>query len=419
MRVRRVAAVVALLLASSGLPATANGPIRVLEAVVENRFPEQLAFRLRVKSDAAEIRQVQLVFARAGATSRTVMPVEVPTEQSVEAEFVWKTLQQSGVPPGAPIIYHWSIVDAAGNRLQTPEQTVYCDDVRHAWRMKSAGLVTVLWYEGDDEFGQALLDAAVTAVERLAGEAGITLSLPVRVVVYADVETFQSAYLATKQWAGGLSHPEMGLTVQAIPPTRSEVIPEVIPHEISHLVFYQATHHAYSDPPAWLNEGLAVSSELRSHEYEMSLVAQAARRGQLHSLAALGGGFPPDPQEARLAYAESYAIVQYIVETYGRAGLTALLDAFRQGSSREEAIQTALGVSPEELEAGWRAWAVALDEASGETRSARLRRPVRWLALLLALACCGPSVPLVVASAVIVVLAVIRRGRSERPPEKV
>ena len=58
---------------------------------------------------------------------------------------------------------------------------------------------------------------------------------------------------------------------------------------------------------------------------------------------------------AILSYAESYSIIEFILDRYGPGGLSALVDVFAEGETAEEGVRRALGVSLEELEAEWRA----------------------------------------------------------------
>jgi len=90
-----------------------------------------------------------------------------------------------------------------------------------------------------------------------------------------------------------------------------------------------------------------------AHSSEMALVRRAVQRGGLLSLAQISGGFPPDPDVARLSYAESLTTVQFILERYGPEGMAAFLAAFRDGKTTDEAVQQVFGLSLEEFEGQW------------------------------------------------------------------
>ena len=117
------------------------------------------------------------------------------------------------------------------------------------------------------------------------------------------------------------------------------------------------TFHRRSNPPTWLNEGVAQYNESGIHRATLRDVETAANRGDLIPLSALEVGFGYfNEARTRLAYAEALSAVTYLVETYGDAGLAALLAAYREGMVTREAFPAALAVTPGEFEAGWTVW---------------------------------------------------------------
>ena len=55
-----------------------------------------------------------------------------------------------------------------------------------------------------------------------------------------------------------------------------------------------------------------------------------------------------------LSYAESDSLVKYIVDRYGHDRLSSLLAVFKEGSTYDAALQSALGVDSAGLETVWR-----------------------------------------------------------------
>ncbi|MCC6312974.1 MAG: hypothetical protein IT337_03105, partial [Thermomicrobiales bacterium] len=84
-------------------------------------------------------------------------------------------------------------------------------------------------------------------------------------------------------------------------------------------------------------------------------LGDAAAAGKLDRLRTLNGQFPYDANATMLAYAESMSVVEYIIATHGEDGLAKLIAVFRDGVSYDDAVQQALGVSLDELDAAWRA----------------------------------------------------------------
>jgi len=358
-----------LLLAGLGIrPAAAQEqPIRVLSEPFENNFPVELFFKIEVESTAADISRIKLYYHLRGSTSQTQVPLEFTPARRVPASYRWHTEFQT-VPPGAPILYHWEIKDKAGNTLTTEEKTYYYDDVRFDWKTLADEELVVFWYEGGDEFGQEVYDMASLSLRQLEERLGVQLDFSIRIVAYGSQEDFVSAFPRMNDWVGGRAFTAMGLTVQTMPPWDHEWVADVIPHEISHLLFYQVTDNPYVAPPAWLNEGLASYNELKENSYYDELVAQAAADGTLLPMAFIVGGFPADHERAILAYAQSYSLVKTLIDGYGWEKMGAYLHAFKTAKlsfDEAAAFQGIYGLSFEEFLAQWR---ISVGAAAGPTQ---------------------------------------------------
>ena len=130
----------------------------------------------------------------------------------------------------------------------------------------------------------------------------------------------------------------------------------MIPHEIAHLFFYQVINADIYFWPSWLDEGLAQYYEFTSNDPALERVIQAAHDDELLRLVLISGDFGSDPERAHLAYDQSYAVVVYMLETWGGEGLGKLVTNFREGLDYREAIEGAYGLTWEEFEASWITW---------------------------------------------------------------
>jgi hypothetical protein len=413
----RSALLVALLALSLCLPfaqtVRADAPIRVLSSTTRNNFPVELFFDIEALDEASAIVSIQLSYRMRGQGSETIAPVEFEPGRRVEAQYRWRT-ERITIPPGIPIEYHWEVKDQAGNRLRTEPQVVFYDDVRFDWQVLENGDVAVFWYGGGEGVGQRLFDAAVAALERLSASTKTSLESALRIVVYASEDDFRSAFPYLNEWVGGRAFTEAALIVlyaESDAAGMAWTVEQGIPHEVSHILFHQATDHAYSFPPTWLNEGLAMYNENVSHGSELALVRRAAQRGELLSLAQISGGFPPDPDVARLSYAESLTTVQFILERYGPEGMAALLEAFREGKTTEEAVRQVFGLSLQQFEEQWREYVTGMAGAV-ESEPLYVPREVPRLSLvwLLGGLCCTSVLALTALAFLALVL--FRRGRA-------
>jgi hypothetical protein len=335
--------------------AQATEPIRVLETAAQNDYPNGLTFTLHAEADRP-LAQIEVYYRTQGSGSTTRQPVAFEPGQEVLALYTWDTSRIT-VAPSTPVIVYWKLADEDGNRLTTPEQTVYYDDLRYEWREIRDPKLIVRWYEGDEAFGRFVYQTAQAALRQMETSSGQELALPVFVLLYANDEDFGSWHSYVDRWVGGQAFPPLGVTAEIVPPNADRAwIEDVLPHEIAHLFFYQALRGGMSSWPAWLDEGLAQYYEFGSPDAALDRAARAARQGALLPLSSLSGGFGRDPEQVRLSYDQSLSAVTYLLETWGDAGLQGLLDVFRQGKSPRVAVQEALGITWEQFEAGWITW---------------------------------------------------------------
>ena len=352
--------------------ATAEGDIVVARYTHQNDFPNQIRFSLEV-SCSSEIKRVLFYYRIEPSLVLTYAFPEIKPGQRVTAEYIWNT-QRRYIPPGMHMTYYWVIEDAAGGKLKTEPTAFVVEDVRFRWQHLSDGNVNLHWYRGDRDFSATLMSFTQDALARLSEEAGIQLSEPINIYIYASKQDLLGALEPKAQeWTGGRALSEQGLIILQVEPTRSGLVwaERALPHELSHLVVGQVTENPYGDIPHWLDEGLAMRAEGElSVEFRRSLDT-AVRENKLISLRSLASNFPTDSERAVLSYAESYSVVSFILRQYGRDKMAELLGIFREGATYDDALQRALGIDLDGLEREWRA---SLDlpplEASAPTAAA-------------------------------------------------
>ena len=80
---------------------------------------------------------------------------------------------------------------------------------------------------------------------------------------------------------------------------------------------------------------------------------EAVRSKDLVPLDALAGRFPSDLNRGFLAYGEGDSAIDYLVRTHGRDALVALVQAYKDGLTDDEAFTRALGVDLAAFQTGW------------------------------------------------------------------
>lgn len=132
---------------------------------------------------------------------------------------------------------------------------------------------------------------------------------------------------------------------------------QVLRHEYAHTVTLSATENRI---PHWLTEGLAVYAEGAPLRWEwIPLLYEATTRHRLFDPEGLTWGFvrPRRPSDRPLAYAQSFWMCQYLIETYGREAMLRLLQSFRDGRSESSAFLAVIGRDVSQFHAEFVRWA--------------------------------------------------------------
>jgi hypothetical protein len=353
------AAAAAIALASLGVPLVAAADVTFGTATASSAFAKSLSFSQPITVSSSSVARTELLLLFPGALGPTLN--EVPATSPLGSgdhvlKFVWDPATDGHIAPNTLITATWRVTMADGTVAEGPALRYRYRDDRFDWRTREGDLVSVHWYEGDAAFGAralAIAEAGVANAEKLLG---VTEKDPIDFYVYADQTAFYAALgPGTPENVGGEAHADIRTMFALITPGQVDQawVKEVVPHELTHLVFNTAVDNPYHAPPRWLNEGLAVYLSRGYTSSDRSEVQAASAAGTLAPLASLGGAFP-NGDRFFLAYAESVSAVDYMVKTYGKPDLVKLIRSYAQGLTDDEAFKAALGVDVAAFDAGWR-----------------------------------------------------------------
>lgn len=337
-------------------PATllaAPGDITVVSSAQENKFPNEIIFRLEARS-SAEIKKVTLFYRIGEAKVQSYAYPSITPGTSIKTEYSLNT-QKTYIPPTTEITYQWQIDDAAGNSLKTNSTSFSYDDVRFKWNKLTKDGLTIYWYKGSQAFAEDLLSAAAAAIKRISSEIGITYEHPMRIVVY-DSKTDMDSAMPKKSDTYTRETITLGVRlsgeVLALLANQADV-KQTLAHELSHMVVHQLVENPYSDIPAWLDEGLSMVAEGELPPGNKRALDDGIRRDGLLSVRSMTS-YSGDPAKVNLFYAESYSVVRFLLDNYGRDKMAQLLRVFKEGNTADDALRTVYGFTTDELDAKWR-----------------------------------------------------------------
>jgi hypothetical protein len=341
--------------------AAADAGIRVIASSVDVNFPSQAVFTVEAESN------VNIVDARLYYQVDRMNYAEVVSEgwadftpaSKIGANWTWN-MTNASLPPGAEVTYWWMIKDADGNKVETSPEIMYFNDGRYIWRsltgtIPQGGELTLFWYTGSDSFARELMDACEEGLAWLTQDIGTYPERPIKIYVYASDSDLKGAMIFSNEWSGGVAFTDFGIIAISISPSELDWGKKALVHELTHLVVRQATFSPYGQLPLWLDEGLATYNEGELDPVLRSYLEEAILKDELISVRSLCSPFSAYSEKAYLSYAESYSLVEYLLDNYGQDKMRDLLALLKRGSTYDEALTEVYGFDLDGLDARWRA----------------------------------------------------------------
>lgn len=340
-------------------PGTSEGDAEwaMLSSEFVSRYPRGFEFAASVSSSQGDIVAASVIWSHAPNELKR----RVATIDNEDGEVYLRWYPEENLPPWIGINYYWSLTDSEGNRWRSDWQlgNEYEDHTSQWTRLESSEVIVVVQEGLPVETATLVLEAM--ADQQLTFEAawGAPLSYKPRVILFAERDDFN-------RWRGGFggtivgqTSDDWGATVQVITEGDiSQLTYGTVLHEIGHLYQFEFAPDGFA-AGSWFTEGNASFFELvQEYDYE-ARVREYALSDELPIL--LDGFGPstfsigPDGQN-RWAYDVGYTFWHWVNLTYGLDAHRQIVEGFAAGESRDEVLESVLGMSLDEIEREWRLW---------------------------------------------------------------
>jgi hypothetical protein len=258
------------------------------------------------------------------------------------------------IPPFSTIYYTWTVDYKAGGSKEFSTRSFEYVDSRIEWQRldfasdlgRSVQIYSETQHRPIAEIALETIAKSLPEITKIipAGNNDVSDS-DLDIYLYPDVQTFQSALrLSGLDWVAGKASPEIGVIMLPIAHGTDEAaaaidLAQQLPHELAHILIYQATGEGYSNFPSWLDEGIATSVEAIPNPNYAESLKNVTHENQLIQLSDMCMNLPIQPPEmALLGYAQSHALVNYLTAEYGTTAVQSIIKAVADGAECKEAV---------------------------------------------------------------------------------
>jgi len=337
-----------------GLPASAQDQSPITTPKVDLVFGESIIFSAAIDT-ATQVNAIDLVFKPRTTGRSTVVPASIESDSTIVARY--DIPPQEYIPAFSTIEYWFNIQFSDGTQEKSPVFTFEYEDTRFDWQhLDKDTQYQISWVNGDLAFGQSVQDAMFLSFENYSKYLDLPVPDTLGIFIYPNPSALQTALEITNaRWIAGHANPAENIILVSIPSgfDQNLDIQRQIPHELTHLRLYLYLGQNYSILPAWYSEGLASLSELYSLPEYWQILQAAWQNNEMIPFSELCQSIPSEANRAALAYAQSDSFVRFLYDEFGKVGLQELLDAYNQGYTCEDAIQTTFNIDLETLEKDW------------------------------------------------------------------
>lgn len=328
------------------------------ETAVTSKDPTSISFSTRVRAPGG-VKSARLEYSVLNATSGAVGgggEAQLTPGAETDLNFSLNTRDtQRYIPVGSIFKYRWNIVPNEGAAIVTPEQEYLFIDGRYPWRSVTDDGATVYYYGSNETAAQAALLAARSSLDDSAALLGKKVGYPIRLFVFRSEEEGklamrpQSPTFDAQVRTGG----------QRVAPDVLHVFdnvrdPDVIRHEVAHVVTHVAGDGPFSGVPSWLDEGTAVYMQKDpgfGYRTSVNLGIQSDRLLLLRSMQSS----PGRPEEVDIFYGQSWSTVKFMVDEFGRPKFAQLYATIKEGARIDDAVRKVYGFDQDGLYNAWRA----------------------------------------------------------------
>jgi len=215
------------------------------------------------------------------------------------------------------------------------------------------------FHADNNQIPPILLQNADAVAQEMIHDLGLPLQKPINVIIASTAEEFQRSQPGGSRvpaWAIGVAYPQDNLIILLSPAVRQRGPIDIIKtfqHEVLHIILGQA-FKGKENVPRWLDEGLAMIAANEWNMARLSTMTFAVLGRKTIPMQQLTESFPWDPEQAQIAYCQSFYFISFLKGRFGSDLFKTFLQNYTIYKNFQRAIFDTYNVRWEEMEELWR-----------------------------------------------------------------
>lgn len=239
--------------------------------------------------------------------------------------------------------------------LLIPFQTISSD-----YQKVSTRYFEIFFNTYDKDVVEHLANEADMIAEKVMSDLGVMFKgkIEVRIAGRDEFKKVQPHHSDIPDWVSGIAYHKLSLIILKSPrPMRGEHydLKKTFVHELTHVLFGSSFKDG-GRIPRWLNEGVAMYESREWSFSRVSTITQAVLTGALLPLSEITHTFPRERREVELAYCQSFYLIAYLIDKYGKRRFHNFIKHYNKEGLLEDALLKIYGVNLNKLEKNWHSY---------------------------------------------------------------
>jgi len=216
------------------------------------------------------------------------------------------------------------------------------------------------FYPEDENAVRSLIEEAEGLRREITADLGLDPEGITRVYLAPTLSMYQALQPCGKihAWSRAVAYPSQNLIIILSPrATRPSnmALSTIFKHEFTHIVLGRA-FQGTEDIPHWLHEGVAMYESREWDFRRISAITRAVLTGTLIPLSEITRHFPQDENRAELAYCQSFYLISFLINKYGRPPFHRFIREYSLGSPLNRVLVEIYGMDLDQLEEQWQGY---------------------------------------------------------------